>query len=100
MKKTLVALGTLLAATIVAPLVGGNSPVRQQQKRSNEIRVQTDLDNILASVIDANGRPIPDLTQDAFQLSDEGVSQQIERFEAETNRPLDLALMVDSSMSA
>ena len=26
--------------------------------------------------------------------------QKIERFEAETNRPLDLALMVDSSMSA
>ena len=63
------------------------------------IRVQTDLVNILASVIDANGRPIPDLTQDAFQISEEGVPQKIERFEAETNRPLDLALMVDSSMS-
>ena len=31
--------------------------------------------------------------------SEEGVPQKIERFEAETNRPLDLALMVDSSMS-
>src|SRR5271170_3220947 len=100
MKKTLVALGTLLAATIVAPIVGGDSPVRQQQKRSGEIRVQTNLVDILASVIDANGRPVPDLAEDAFELSEEGVPQKIERFEAETNRPLDLALMVDSSMSA
>jgi Ca-activated chloride channel family protein len=37
---------------------------------------------------------------DAFTLTEEGVPQKIERFEAETNRPLDLALMVDSSMSA
>ena len=44
--------------------------------------------------------PSPDLAEDAFELSEEGVPQRIERFEAETNRPLDLALMVDSSMSA
>ena len=50
-------------------------------------------------MIDTNGRPVPDLTEDAFQVSEEGVPQKIERFEAETNRPLDLALMVDSSIS-
>jgi Ca-activated chloride channel homolog len=70
-----------------------------QQRRGNEIRVQTDLVTVLASVSDANGRPMPDLTQDAFQISEEGVPQKIEKFEAETNRPLDLALMVDSSIS-
>jgi Ca-activated chloride channel homolog len=76
-------------------------PLRaRQQRRGGEIVVQTDLVDILASVTDANGRPIPDLTQDAFSLSEEGVPQKIERFEAQTNRPLDLALMVDSSMSA
>jgi Ca-activated chloride channel family protein len=72
----------------------------RQQRRGGEIRVQTDLVTIPASVTDANGRPVPDLTQDAFAISEEGVPQKIERFEAETNRPLDLALMVDSSMSA
>lgn len=71
----------------------------QEQRRSGAIRVQTNLVNILASVIDANGEPVPDLTQDAFQLSENGIPQKIERFEAETNRPLDLALMVDASMS-
>jgi Ca-activated chloride channel family protein len=72
----------------------------QQRQKSGQIRVETNFVNILASVIDANGRPIPDLTMDAFTLTEEGVPQKIERFEAETNRPLDLALMVDSSMSA
>jgi len=92
--------GTLLAFAVI----GGAAfvfPLRaRQQRRGGEIRVQTDLVNILASVTDANGRPIPDLTQDAFSLSEEGAPQKIERFEAQTNRPLDLALMVDSSMSA
>jgi Ca-activated chloride channel family protein len=77
-----------------------NSPLcAQARQKSGQIRVQTDLVNILASVIDAQGRPIPDLTVEAFTLKEEGVPQKIERFEAETSRPLDLALMVDSSMS-
>jgi Ca-activated chloride channel homolog len=70
------------------------------QRRSTELRVQTDLVGILASVTDQNGQPIPDLTQDSFQLSEEGVPQKIAKFEAQTDRPLDLALMIDSSMSA
>ena len=82
-----------LAARIRSP-----SRARQQQ-RSGAIRVQTDLVEHSGERTDANGRPVPDLTQDAFSLSEEGVPQKIERFEAETNRPLDLALMVDSSMS-
>jgi Ca-activated chloride channel homolog len=88
-----------ILAGVLACAGGALSLRAQQPKQSNVIRVQTNLVNILASVIDAHGQPIPDLPQDVFQLSDEGVPQKIERFEAETNRPLDLALMVDSSMS-
>jgi Ca-activated chloride channel homolog len=86
--------GTMSAAAWLAIPVGAG-----QQRRGNEIRVQTDLVSILASVTDPNGKPIPDLTQDAFQIAEEGVPQTIDHFEAETNRPLDLALMVDSSIS-
>ncbi|MGB0036094.1 MAG: VWA domain-containing protein [Candidatus Acidiferrales bacterium] len=91
---SVVVLGAILAAIPVA-----NSLRAQEPKQRGAIRVQVNLVNILASVIDAKGRPVPDLTQDAFELFEEGVPQKIERFEAETNRPLDLALMVDSSMS-
>jgi Ca-activated chloride channel homolog len=92
--------GILLAGTLItgASLAG---PLRARpQRRSTELRVQTDLVSILASVTDQNGQPIPDLTQDSFQVSEEGVPQKIARFEAQTDRPLDLALMIDSSMSA
>jgi len=86
----------LLAAGFGTALRGQE---QKQKKRPGAIRVQVNLVDILASVIDANGHPVPDLTQDAFTITEEGVPQKIERFEAETNRPLDLALMVDSSMS-
>jgi len=92
--------GIILAVAVIGSAAFVFPLRARQQRHGGEIRVQTDLVNILASVTDANGRPIPDLTQDAFSVSEEGVPQKIERFEAQTNRPLDLALMVDSSMSA
>lgn len=66
------------------------------QKR---IRVKVNLVTVLVSVLDEKNRPAPDLPREAFQLSEEGVSQKIEIFEPETSQPLDLALMIDSSMS-
>ena len=90
------ALWLSLALVALAP----PASVSAQGKRSSGIRVETDLVNIIASVQDASGRPVPELDQDAFEVFEEDVAQKIERFEAETNRPLDLALMIDSSMSA
>jgi Ca-activated chloride channel family protein len=65
-----------------------------------QIEVQVNLVSILASVLDPNGRPVLDLPKDAFEIYEEGVQQHVERFEAETNRPLDLVLMMDTSASA
>ena len=100
MRKSRQALGVLLTSALAGVAALAIPLAARQQGRGGEIRVQTNLVNILASVTDANGRPVPDLTQDVFSLSEEGVPQKIERFETETNRPLDIALMVDSSMSA
>ncbi|HVB57202.1 MAG TPA: VWA domain-containing protein [Candidatus Acidoferrales bacterium] len=100
MKNTQAVCVALLAAVLLGSVGIVVSVAARQQKNSNAIRVQTDLVGILASVIDAKGEPVPDLTQDSFSLSEDGVPQTIARFEPETNRPLDLALMVDSSMSA
>ena len=90
----------LLAVGVLAGAVLATPAGTRRQNRAGGIRVQTDLVSILVSVTDAKGRPVLDIPQDAFQLSEEGVPQKIERFESETSRPLDLALMVDSSMSA
>jgi Ca-activated chloride channel family protein len=64
------------------------------------IRVDVNLVSVLVSVLDEKNRPAPDLPKEAFQLFEEGVQQKIDRFESETSQPLDLAIMIDSSLSA
>lgn len=66
----------------------------------DQIKVKVDLVSILASVLDDHNRPAPDLPSEAFQVYEEGVQQKIEVFESETQQPLDLALMIDASLSA
>lgn len=83
-----VLIGVALAAP--APAFSQNPPV---------IRVRTDLVNIYASVLDAGGQPVIDLTKSDFHLSENGVPQKIVRFESQTGRPLDIALMLDTSGS-
>lgn len=85
---------------LTACFVFAASVPAQSQRKPGTIKIDVDLVDILATVIDAHGQPIADLGQDSFQLFEEGVPQKIVKFEAETNRPLDLALMVDTSMSA
>jgi Ca-activated chloride channel family protein len=81
-------------------------PVRAPQEKveppspRNTIKVNVNLVNVLVSVLDDKNRPAPNLPVDAFQIFEEGVQQKIDIFEPETTQPLDLALMVDSSLSA
>jgi len=68
--------------------------------QGNRIRVNVNLVTVLVSVLDDHNRPAPDLPREAFQVFDEGNEQKIDVFEPETSQPLDLALMIDASMSA
>jgi Ca-activated chloride channel family protein len=71
---------------------------RPADQRSS-IRVDVNLVSVIASVLDQNNRPAPDLQSDQFEIYEEGKPQKIENFEPETQQPLDLALMIDSSLS-
>ena len=100
MKRAIATLCTVALATFGAFAdVTASDPKQQPQRQKGPIRVQTDLVSILASVTDAKGEPVIGLDQSAFQLSEEGIAQKIVRFEPQTNRPLDLALMLDASGS-
>ncbi len=100
MKRAIATLCTVALATFGAFAdVTASDPKQQPQRQKGPIRVQTDLVSILVSVTDAKGEPVIGLDQSAFQLSEEGIAQKIVRFEPQTNRPLDLALMVDASGS-
>jgi Ca-activated chloride channel homolog len=70
------------------------------EAQRNRIRVNVNLVTVLVSVLDERNRPAPDLPREAFQLFDEGNGQKIDIFEPETSLPLDLALMIDASLSA
>jgi len=74
------------------------SPLGAQQ--SKPLRVQTDLVNVLSSALGPDGHPLIDIPKESFQLFEDGVPQEISRFEPETNQPLDLALMIDVSGTA
>src|ERR1700751_3956488 len=102
MKRAIVTLGTVILAGVagLADTLAAHRPQKDKQRQKGTIRVQTNLVSILANVTDAKGEPVIGLAQSAFQLFEEGVEQKIVRFEPQTNRPLDLALMVDTSGSA
>src|SRR5713226_5201393 len=72
----------------------------QDAAQRDRIRVNVNLVNVLVSVLDEKNRPAPDLPKEAFQLFEEGVEQKINKFESETAQPLDLAIIIDSSLSA
>ena len=72
----------------------------QDGGQRGRIRVNVNLVNVLVSVLDEHNRPAADLPRESFQLFEEGVEQKIDVFEPETQLPLDLALMIDSSLSA
>ncbi len=71
-------------------------PAEQERGR---IRVEVNLVSVLISVTDEHHRPAAGLTRDLFELGEEGNLQKIEIFESETQQPLDLVLMIDSSLS-
>jgi Ca-activated chloride channel homolog len=85
-------------STPAAPAASRDDSDSNSQR--GKIRVNVNLVNVLTSVLDEHNRPAPDLPREAFQIFEEGVEQKIDVFESETQQPLDLALMIDASLSA
>ncbi len=63
------------------------------------IRVDVERVNVLFSVRDKNGAFVNSLTQDDFEVREDGKEQQIKSFARETELPLTLGLLVDVSGS-
>ncbi|HEY1424088.1 MAG TPA: VWA domain-containing protein, partial [Candidatus Acidoferrum sp.] len=87
------------AAANPGPIVRPDAPSDPVQDRGT-IKVRVNLVNVLVSVLDEHNRPAPDLPAEAFHVLDEDNPQVIAVFEKETQQPLDLALMIDASLSA
>jgi Ca-activated chloride channel homolog len=63
------------------------------------IRVNVRLVHMLATVKDQNGQLMGSLNKDDFSVFDNGVKQEIAVFGRQTEQPLSVALMLDSSAS-
>ncbi len=63
------------------------------------ISVKVKVVNVLATVRDKHGEVIPNLTQNDFILEEDGKPQTIRYFAHETDLPLTLGLLVDTSLS-
>ena len=64
-----------------------------------KIAVEVKTVSVLATVRDKHGKIVPDLTKDAFELEEDGKPQTIDYFAKESDLPLRLALLVDTSLS-
>ncbi len=77
-------------------LAGTRSQCGQQESTfSTDVKVV----NVLATVRDKQGRIIKDLTKDDFVLEEDSRPQTIRYFSRQTDLPLTLGLLVDTSMS-
>ncbi|HWU37436.1 MAG TPA: VWA domain-containing protein, partial [Candidatus Acidoferrum sp.] len=72
----------------------------QGQDQSMEtLKVNVEVVQLFFNVKDKHGALIPGLTKEDFQISEDGKPQTIKYFKAETDLPLTLGILIDSSGS-
>ena len=86
-----------VALKSAALLLAGIAVVAQEQ--DTVIKVDVSLVNLLASVRAKNGALINTLEQKDFKIFEDGKEQQIRNFARETDLPLTIGLLVDTSGS-
>src|SRR5215813_12113404 len=64
-----------------------------------QVRVDVRLVNVVATVTDARGRSIPNLTVDDFILEEDGKTQTITHFSQDQNVPVSVGILLDTSGS-
>jgi Ca-activated chloride channel homolog len=112
------ALALALAASVLCA-VGGRARVSAQQSgtpqpgqrtqkpaRPDETiddedveRVETDLTNVLFTAVDHDKRFVTTIKQEDIRVLEDGVEQKLFTFQRETDRPLSLAILIDTSAS-
>ncbi|HTT22146.1 MAG TPA: VWA domain-containing protein [Candidatus Sulfotelmatobacter sp.] len=74
-------------------------PAADASDDATKISVKVNVVNVLATVRDKHGKIVNDLTKDDFSLAEDGRPQSIHYFSRETDLPLTLGLLVDTSLS-
>lgn len=92
------ALGALAAVAIVALISPPRFAQDAPQETEQVLRVTSGLVNLYAVVRDKN-RPVGGLNREDFELTEDGKLQEIRFFTRETDTPLTLGILIDTSGS-
>jgi len=85
-----------LILSVLTVLLVGRHPVHGQ---APTIAVDVKVVNVLATVRDKHGQIVNSLTKDDFTLQEDGRAETIKYFSRESDLPLTLGLLVDTSLS-
>jgi VWFA-related protein len=86
-------------ALSIAMAVAAGISVFIQARESPQYRVEVKVVNLLATVRDRDGHFVSNLTKDEFILEEEGRQQDISYFSRQTDLPLKIGLLIDTSGS-
>lgn len=90
---------TLILGAVIALLYQLPAQAQQQEQQPPVFRKQVNLVNVFFNVKDKHGALAPNLKKDDFQVLEDGKPQTIRYFAAESNQPLTLGILIDSSGS-
>jgi len=92
---TRILLGMLLLSLASLPGSGQEKP----EQAPGTLKVSTEVVNVYAVVEDKKKHLIPDLKKEDFAVLEDGTPQEIRYFSRETDTPLTMGIMVDTSPS-
>jgi len=78
---------------------GGAAASTQPTGDQNRIQVRVELVNVLATVTNKKNQLVTDLTKDDFRIFEDGKPQAIRFFSRETDLPLRIGMLIDTSNS-
>src|ERR1700691_662579 len=87
------------AKLLMAQQVAPQNPPEQQKPANPTFSTGVNVVNVFATVHDKDGHIVSDLGKENFALQEDGHSQTIAYFARETDLPLTLGLLVDTSLS-
>lgn len=96
-RSLIAALGVLIRIVLAVVVVAFGPRVWAQQ--GSKISVRVNEVTLFATVHDSSGRVVKNLTRDDFVLLEDGVEQKVVFFEPQTDLPLTIGLLVDTSRS-
>jgi VWFA-related protein len=76
-----------------------SAATNSQSPETEVVRVDTDLVNTLFTAIDKDRHFLTTLRPEDLRISENGVEQSVTLFERETDRPLSVAILIDTSES-